>query len=233
MTLKILSGGAADGLVSAVADQLREATGSDISGDFGAVGGMRDRVLAGEAVDVVILTSAIIDVLAGSGHVNPESVRDIGRVPTGIAVRTADSEPDVRSAKSLAEALLSADSIYMPDPEKATAGIHFAKVMSELGVIDDVRDRIKSFPSGQVAMAAMAQATSERPLGCTQVTEIMNTPGVKLIGELPPGHELVTIYTAAVSSNATQPETAAKLIEILTASENAAVRRQKGLLEAE
>ena len=69
MRLEILSGGAAQGLVAAVAPQLEAETGFGIGGSFGAVGAMRDHLLAGAPVDVAILTSALIAELTRSGHV--------------------------------------------------------------------------------------------------------------------------------------------------------------------
>ena len=41
-------------------------------------------------------------------------------------------------------------------PERATAGIHFAKVMKELGVWHEVADRLKPAPNGATAMRALA-----------------------------------------------------------------------------
>ena len=47
MKLTLLSGGAAHGLVAALAPQFKAETGADIDGTFGAVGAMRDKLLAG------------------------------------------------------------------------------------------------------------------------------------------------------------------------------------------
>ena len=57
MKLAILSGGAAQGLVAALARQFEAETGCGIAGTFGAVGAMRDKLLAGEPADLLILTA--------------------------------------------------------------------------------------------------------------------------------------------------------------------------------
>jgi molybdate transport system substrate-binding protein len=67
MRLEILSGGATQGLVAALGPQFKAETGCDVGGSFGAVGAMRDRLLAGAAADVLILTSALIAELASCG----------------------------------------------------------------------------------------------------------------------------------------------------------------------
>lgn len=228
MDLKILSGGAANGLVGALTPAFTAATGMGIGGDFGAVGGMRARILAGEPVDLVILTRAIVERLAEGGHVDPATIADIGAVATGVAVRADRRAPDLSSGAALAAALAAADAIYLPDTEKSTAGVHVARVLAALGIADAVADRLRPFPSGQAAMAAMAAADDARPIGCTQVTEILNTPGVSLCGALPAPFGLETVYTAAVGRGARAPEAALTLIGLLTAPDAAGLRAARG-----
>ena len=226
--LKILSGGAANGLVSALTAPFTKSTGLGITGDFGAVGVMRDRVLAGEPVDLIVLTRAIVGDLANSGHVVPDTIADLGQVITGVAVRDGATMPDVSTAEGLRDVLLAADAIYFPDTVKATAGIHFAKVLAALRISDTVNNRLKTFPNGQTAMTAMVASTDSNPVGCTQITEILNTAGVTYAGDLPQGHGLVTTYTAGVSTTAQRGEAARTLISILTAPENAKTRTRSG-----
>ena len=148
---------------------------------------MKARLLAGEPADLMILSRALIDGLARDGHVAGASAKDIGVVQTAIAVRGGDPLPPVGDAARLRAALLAADAIHFPDPEQATAGIHFAKVLRELGIWDDVAGRLKTAPNGATAMRALAASTSRSPIGCTQATEIIATPGIVLVAPLPPG----------------------------------------------
>ena len=92
------------------------------------------------------------------------------------------------SEAGLRAALIAADAIHFPDPGKATAGIHFDKVVDRLGIRSDVQARLRTFPNGASAMRALADAGG-RAIGCTQATEILATPGVRLVGPLPPGFE--------------------------------------------
>ncbi len=227
MRLEILSGGAAQGLVAAVGPQFKAETGFDIGGSFGAVGAMRDKLLAGAAADALILTSALIAELAGSGHVVTGSAVDVGVVRTAIAVRSSDASPAVGDADSLRAALLAADAVYFPDPKLATAGIHFAKVLDQLDIRDQVADRLRTYPNGATAMREMAAAQG-RLIGCTQVTEILNTPGVRLVAPLPKEFELATIYTAAVAARAASPGEARRLVALLSGASTRALRDSAG-----
>jgi molybdate transport system substrate-binding protein len=226
--LAILSGGAAQGLVTALADRFKAEAGCEIAGTFGAVGAMRDKLLAGAPADLLILTRALIDELTRSGYVVPGSAADLGVVRTGVAVRSGASAPTIGDAAALRSALLAADAIYFPNPKLATAGIHFAKVLDALGIAGEVATRLRTYPNGAAAMQALARATDAHPIGCTQVTEILNTPGATLVGPLPKQFELTTVYTAGVCSHAKLHEQARQLATLLGADAARAIREQAG-----
>jgi molybdate transport system substrate-binding protein len=89
--VRVLSGGAAQGLVEALRPSFEATTGATIEGAFGAVGAMQARLLAGDPADVMILSRALIDGLARNGQVLALSAKNIGAVQTAIAVRSGDS----------------------------------------------------------------------------------------------------------------------------------------------
>jgi molybdate transport system substrate-binding protein len=227
-TLRILSGGAAHGLVEALARQFEAATGYEIEGEFGAVGTMAAILRAGAPVDVLILTSTLIGELSRDGYVAHGTAIDVGVVKTAVAARTGDATPAIENADALKLSLLDSDEIYFPDPQQATAGIHFANVLRSLGIADETEPRSRTFPNGAAAMRALAASKSARPIGCTQVTEILNTPGVDLVGSLPPGYELATTYTAAVCAKAAAPAIAQEFTALLTSHATSAQRRLAG-----
>jgi molybdate transport system substrate-binding protein len=177
---------------------------------------------------VVILSRALIDELVRSGHLRAETVRDIGSVPTAIAVRQGDPLPTIDTADRLREVLATADEIHFPDPEQATAGIHFAKVIRELGIWTSATKRLRPAPNGATAMRALADSTARRPIGCTQATEILSTQGIVLVAPLPRGCELATTYSAAATATSEAPGAATALIELLSDPALAQKRRCLG-----
>ena len=229
-SLSILSGGAAQGLVGSLAAKFRESTGLEISGDFGAVGAMADRLRNGVVADILILTSALIATLAREGLVAERSITDVGRVETALAVRDADPLVSATDAANLRQAFLQADAIFVPDTKASTAGIHVAKVLALLGIADEVADRLKIYPNGATAMRHMASSDALRPIGCTQATEIIATKGIKLSGALPGGCDLATVYTAAITSQAVHAREAQVLIDLLTAVDQGHLRERAGFL---
>jgi hypothetical protein len=83
--LKLLSGGAAHGLVNALSSQFEQETGLRIDGTFDAVGSMAAKLRAGAPADVVILTSGLIAALTEEGYVTEGSALAIGTVATAVA----------------------------------------------------------------------------------------------------------------------------------------------------
>jgi molybdate transport system substrate-binding protein len=217
MTVKLnfLCAGAAQGVVKALQAPFLADTGAALEGRFGAVGAMKEALLAGEPCDWMVLTDAMIRALADEGLMQAHSVAPLGRVRTGVAVRQGEPQPDVSTPEALAAALRAADAIYFPDPQRATAGIHFANVMKQLGVHDELQPRFRTFPNGATAMRELGATTAPRMIGCTQVTEILYTPTVQLVALLPDRFELATVYSAAVAVKAAQPELAARFIQQL------------------
>ena len=228
-TIKVFGGGAAHGLVETIRPAFEAATGFTIEGSFSAVGAMRARILAGEPVDVAILTRALIAELARDGHVAAASA-DVGTVDTAVAVRRGDAPPTLGDAARLRAALLAADAIHFPDPQQATAGIHFAKVLRDLGIWDTVADWLRPAANGATAMRELAASTSRSPIGCTQATEILATPGIILAGPLPEGCALATVYTAAVGARTPAPTEAAQLVGLLTDAGGRQSRRRLGFV---
>ena len=226
--LHLLCAGAAQGLVKALQEPFKAQTGANIQARFGAVGAMKEALLAGEPCDVLVLSQALIDGLVAEGRIDGSSRALLGRVRTGVAVRGGTPWPDVASAEGLKAALLAATGVYFPDPVRATAGIHFAQVLRELGVYEALQSRFKTYPNGATAMREMAASLESSPIGCTQVTEIRYTPGVELVALLPPQFELATPYTAACTSHSQQAGLALQLIALMTGNQTRALRAAGG-----
>jgi molybdate transport system substrate-binding protein len=229
--LRMLSGGAAQGLVASLAPRFEALAGLDIDGEFGAVGTMAGKLEAGTPADLVVLTAAVVADLVKQGLVLGDTVADIGLVETSIAVRAKDPPVSTGDAASLRKALLAANAIFVPDTRASTAGIHVAKIIDRLGIASEVAGRLKIFPNGATAMRHLAESDAATAIGCTQSTEIINTPGVVLCGALPPGYELATVYSAGITSKAAQAADAKRLIALLIGTDSRELREKAGFLE--
>jgi molybdate transport system substrate-binding protein len=226
--LELLSAGAAKGVVEALEPAFVPEFGVTLHATFGAVGAMREAFDRGVSSDVIVLTAAMIGALADDGRVRRDTIAALGRVRTGIAVADGEPLPAIADAALLRASLRAASAIYFPDPERATAGIHFVKVLRTLGVYDEIAARLRPHPNGAAAMRTLADAHPAGALGCTQVTEILYTPGVTLVGALSAEFELATVYAAAVARDARSPDEARRFVEWLTGPRSLALRRAGG-----
>ncbi|MEO8203398.1 MAG: substrate-binding domain-containing protein [Betaproteobacteria bacterium] len=222
--MHVLSAGAA----KAVVTQAARDAGVALEGAFGAVGAMRDKLLAGEPCEVIVLTRSMLEALGGEGRIDPATLADLGRVQTGIAVRQGAPRPNITRADTLASALLGAESIYVPDLKQSTAGKHIAAMLESLGIAGEVAGRVREFPNGATAMRAMADAAGDFAIGCTQVSEILYTEGIALVGPLPDEFELSTLYSAAVCSAAPEPAKARDFVRFLAGEATARMRSKAG-----
>lgn len=163
---------------------------------WGTVGALRDRVLAGERPAVIIVSDAALEQLGARGLIRRDAILPMGQAGTGLAIRDGAPRHDVGTSKGLEAALLAAQSVGWADASSgATAGKHFENVIARLGIAHAVRAKAQLFRFGVEAVAACGRGEVE--LAVSQVTEILNRPGVSLLGELPPPHDLSTGYAAA------------------------------------
>lgn len=227
-TISLLSGGAAEGLVKALAPAFEARMGMSMAAHFGAVGAMREKLLAGAPTDIVILTRGMVDALAQDGLVVADSIADIGLVPTAIAIRRGDARPEVATPQALALALQDAAEIHVPDLERSTAGIHFAGLLARLGLAERLAPTLRPHPNGTTAMAALAASTMPGALGCTQATEIIAQPGTQLVGLLPADFALSTLYSAALCVRASNGSEADAFITQLSSKSAKAIRLSLG-----
>ena len=225
--VNLLCAGAAQGLVKSLQARFERESGAVLQARFGAVGAMREALLGGEPCDVMIVTDAMVVALQAAGALDAQPRAPLGRVRTGVAVRRGEPLPDVASPQALKASLLAASAVYFPDPQRATAGIHFASVLDQLGIEDALTPRLRTFPNGATSMRELASA-EPGAIGCTQITEILYTPGIALVGALPAAFELATVYTAAVAARTSQPVLARQLVELLAGAGSRTLRAEGG-----
>jgi molybdate transport system substrate-binding protein len=223
-----MSAGAAQDVASALIPAFSAATRAHVRASFAPVGALKERLLAGEPCDVLISTAAMLEDLAREGRVVAGTIRPLGRVHTGIAVRAGEPAPAIGDRDELRASLAAARGIYLPDPERATAGAHFVKVLRALGLHERLASRLRPYANGASAMAALAKAQESGLFGCTQITEINATPGVALVGALPAPFDLATTYAVATCSSARDRSLAQQWVQALDGPDARRLLREAG-----
>lgn len=233
MTVHILSAGAAKAVVNTLAETFTVDERVAVEAVFNAAGTIRAQFVAGEPCDVLILPSAMLDALAAERRIDVGTHAPLGHVPTGIAVAAGVAAPRIGDAAATRSAFEHASAIYCPDTQRSTAGLHVVRVLHAMGIHASVAARIRDYANGAEAMAALAALGTQREcaIGCTQVTEILYTPGVTLVGVLPPPFELTTTYSVAVSTQSRDPARARRFVALLTSPRSEKLRVESGFAQ--
>ena len=213
--IKVLCAGAMRAMVSELGAEFTRETGHTLALTAGTVGQLRDKLLAGEAADVVVMSDTAIDQLIGQGHLVRGSRVDIARTGIGVAVREGAPKPDIATPEAFKQALLSAKSIAYVDPASgATSGIYFASLLQRLGIADAVKGKTVLRTGGGYVAELVARGEAE--LAVHQISEIVPVKGATLVGPLPRELQKVTVYSAALPTRGTITEPAKALVEFMT-----------------
>jgi molybdate transport system substrate-binding protein len=194
--VKVLVAGAAKSAFEKIALEFERTSGHKLEVRYDTVGALRDRVLAGEKVDLVVLSSTAVDTLEQKGLVAVPDRRLVGIVVSGLAVRAGSAVPDISTETKLKQVLLAAPSIAQADGARgATSGAHFTKLIDTLGLREALANRLILLPFGVDAIHGVEQG--KYALGVSQSSEIIPIAGVTFVGEFPSPHSLRTAYAAA------------------------------------
>jgi molybdate transport system substrate-binding protein len=190
---------------------------------YGATNVLMPKIGAGETADVAILTDTGIEGLIEHGTLAAGSRRDLARSAIGIAVKAGAPKPDIRTPDAFKQTLLAARSIAFS--RSGASGIHFANLISQLGIADEVARKARIF-DGVVGTLA---ARGEVEIAVQQVSELKLVDGIDIVGPLPDALQKVTVFSAGVFAASPRPAAAGLFIEALRTPDVAAVMRKQGL----
>jgi molybdate transport system substrate-binding protein len=193
--------------IEEIAPSFERGSGHTLRVVYGPSGGIARRFTGGEAADLIVVDSKVLDELIKQGKVVPGRT-DVARTGIGIAVRKGAPKPDVSSPDALRRALLDAKSIGHTAPAGGgvTAG-HIERVFEKLGIAAQVASKVKlaaGGPDGRVSVLVSS-------------------------GLLPAELQLIATISAGVATTAKQRDAAKAFIRHLTAPEAMVIYKAKGL----
>jgi len=178
------------------------------------------QINAGESFDVLVSLPTTINGLVKDGKIIADTCTNLFRSGVGVEIRAGAPKPDISSVEAFKRALLNAKSIgYLP-----TAGV--PQLLDRLGIADTVKPKA-TIPTTDIVSELVAKGELE--LGVVVITQILTTPGVELVGPLPPEIQFYTVFTAGVSVNSKAPDAARELIKFLTGPTALPVIKAQGM----
>ena len=211
-------------VLAELAGAYRARSGVDVA--IESVGGVdaAKRVQAGESYDLAVLDADALDRLAAAGRVVADSQTGLVRSGVAIAVRAGAQRPDVSSEEALKQAVLAARTVGHSTGPSGTA---LLKLFERWGILDEVRPRIVLAPPGVPVGKLVADGAVE--LGFQQYSEMMNVPGIDVLGPMPPGCGIVSLFSAGLCAASTQPEAVRELIDYMQSSAADDAKRRHGM----
>jgi molybdate transport system substrate-binding protein len=223
-SLKLLSSMATRELLNELVAEYERKTGQPVTAEAAGGVDVAKRVRAGEAVDVVVLSSTAIDSLIAAGSLLPDSRIDLVKSGVAIAVRAGASQPGVASEEAVKRAVLNAKTLsYSTGP----SGVYLEKLFQRWGILEEIRSRIVVPPPGVPVGSLVAGGTVE--LGFQQLSELMSLPGIEVIGPLPPEIQTITLFSGGISPGCERPELARALLDYMASPSVASVKQRFGM----
>lgn len=198
--LKVASARALQEVLKPLGAKFAHDKGIAVEFDFAPVGTVRQHLDGGQLADVIILSAPVMQEYEDSGRVVAGSRTVLGHVGIVVAVRDGAPAPNISTPAFFKSMLLDVRSIACSDPAiGGSAGTHFAAVLKQLGIEDEVKPKVLLQTSG--ANAGHAVARGEAEVAITLLSEIVPVRGVHAAAPLPEALQKSTVYVAGVAAN--------------------------------
>lgn len=196
-------------LVESLIPHFETATGTRVETTFEPTSVLLERIAAGERPDMVLGVTQSIRDLADQGILAPDAVTEIAVSAVGFARLPTTEGPADPSAQTFLDYLVGSRAVAYT--LSGASGLHFMKVMSERGLLEQIDERAVRFPSG---LTAEAVVDGRAEVAIQQVSELRSVPGPHVVEPIP--HELQSYGRFAIGVRPDAPEAASAFASLLT-----------------
>jgi molybdate transport system substrate-binding protein len=222
--LKLISSMATRELLAEMISLYERQSGQFIVSEAAGGVDVAKRVQAGEGVDVVVLASTAIDKLIAVGKLLADSRVDLVRSGIAVAVKQGSEAPEIQSEEAVKNAVQTARTLsYSTGP----SGVYLEKMFERWGILEAIRPRIVVPPPGVPVASLVASGAVE--LGFQQLSELMNVPGVRVVGLLPPAIQSMTTFAGGVAAGCSSPSAARALLDYMASPALSELKRRQGM----
>jgi molybdate transport system substrate-binding protein len=214
-TIKVVTSGGFTAAYLELVPQYESLAHVKLSTEFGPSMGTTHNAIPvrldrGESIDVVIMAAPALDELIKQGKVRAGTRVDLVQSKMAMAVKAGAPHPDIGTLDAFKRTLLAAKSIAYSD---SASGVYLStELFPKLGVWEQIKGKSKKIEADPVGGVV---ATGEFEIGFQQISELRPVKGIDIVGELPPGAQRVTYFSAGIPANAKNPEAAKSLIQWL------------------
>jgi molybdate transport system substrate-binding protein len=219
--IKIMAPRAIQTVLTEAGPAFEKATGHkiNVSVDLAAV--VTRRVNSGEAFDIAVSTPQMIDTLVKEGKLLADTRTDLTKAGIGVEVKKGAPKPDISNAEAFKKTMLSAKTIgYL---KIGTSGQMVRDALAKIGLTDAIKDKVVT-PEEDVVSEMVAEGKIE--IGMVNLSQILTTPGVDLVGPLPPELQSYIIFSGAVNAKSANADAARALIKFMKTDAVPTIKKQ-------
>jgi len=205
--ITVISSNALKTTLEQLAPAFEKATEHKLVFIWGAAVPLKADIEKGATFDLAVLTTAAIDDLIRQGKLVAATRAALANSGAGVAVRKGAPKPDIGTVDAFKRAMLGAKSIgYL---KIGTSGAMVAAMLQRIGLSEAIKDKLV-LPQDDVVSEMVAEGKIE--VGMVNISQILTTAGVDLVGPLPPDLQSYIVFSGGVSSKSAAPDAARELI---------------------
>lgn len=223
--VRVLASNGVKAVMEELRPQLERAAGQPVTMDYATSSVQKQKIEAGEAFDIAIMTSDLIGDLIKSGKIAAGSRTEIGHAGIGVGIRKGAPKPDIRTAAAYQRTLISAKSITYAEDGASRAFLE--RSFERMGIAEAMKRKTVMEQGSTRSTARVASGDSELVL--TLVSEILPAPGVQLVGPVPAEYQSYVSFAAGVSAKTAQSSATAAMMKLLNGPAVAPVLKRKGM----
>ncbi len=149
-----------------------------------------------------------------AGKVTAASRVDIADSKIGMAVKAGAPTPDISTLDAFKKTLLAAKSVAYSD---SASGVYVEREMyKKLGIEAELAPKSRMIVAERVGNIV---ARGDAEIGFQQMAELIPVKGITLVGEIPPGAQQSTLFSAGIPVASKEPAAAKELIAYLASAE--------------
>jgi molybdate transport system substrate-binding protein len=224
--LHVLTSNSTKPVIEALITQFAQETQQTVTIAADSAKNMLDRISNGEAGDVVVLGSGIINELANQKVILNHPMH-FATAFIGIGIKKGAPLPDITTEAALRQTLLNSRSIA--HTLYGASGQYIPTLLKRLGITEDMKHKTVTRPGGYIGSVVV---TGEAELALQQLPELLAVPDLEVIGLIPDSLQKPLLTSAGVLSRSEKVTEALAFISYMSHPQHATSFQKNGLLQA-
>jgi len=225
--LTVFTTGTLKGVLAEVIPEFEKKSGVHVILVNETAGVLSKMVAEGKPFDVVILPPVVLEKFAKDQKLIASSIRPLSKVGIGLATQSAALGEDLKNISDLKGFLERSQKVAYIDPASGgSSGIYLDQLFKRLGWDVWVKPKAVLVQGG---LAGTTLVNGQADLAIHQLSELLQVPGIHIVGLLPEDVQSYTFYSVAVGAQSKVLDRSMEFISILLSEQTAKIISKLGM----